>query len=203
MLLPALNQARERAKAIKCVSNEKQMGTAMSMYCQDYTDWLLVDRINNPTGNLMEWRRELAPYIYSSDNWSDADWSSRKLREGTFACPSFKNPAINNPEHDGGYGWAYLYMGLNATDRKKIVQVKQPSNTIAVGDTTDWYGNNSERLARLYCPSYGNFSPPVGNRHSGSINILWVDGHVLAEGQKKLLAGVGGDEDWYYKADKP
>ena len=36
MLLPALNQARERAKAIKCVSNIKQSGTALSLYANDF-----------------------------------------------------------------------------------------------------------------------------------------------------------------------
>ncbi len=36
MLLPALNKARSTAKAIKCVSNLKQCGTAMQLYVDDY-----------------------------------------------------------------------------------------------------------------------------------------------------------------------
>lgn len=40
MLLPALNQARERAKTINCVANQKQIGTAISMYVGDYSDQL-------------------------------------------------------------------------------------------------------------------------------------------------------------------
>lgn len=39
MLLPALNQARERAKKIKCSANLKQMGTAITMYTMDYNDF--------------------------------------------------------------------------------------------------------------------------------------------------------------------
>ena len=35
MLLPALSAARERSRASACVSNLKQMGTAMDMYTAD------------------------------------------------------------------------------------------------------------------------------------------------------------------------
>ena len=40
MLLPALNQARGKARDIKCVSNLKQLGTYMSMYVDDNNDTL-------------------------------------------------------------------------------------------------------------------------------------------------------------------
>ena len=40
MLLPALQQARERGKAIKCTSNLKQLGTATAFYTQQNLDIL-------------------------------------------------------------------------------------------------------------------------------------------------------------------
>lgn len=41
MLLPALNQARQKAHDINCINNLKQMGTATANYCADYDDYAL------------------------------------------------------------------------------------------------------------------------------------------------------------------
>ena len=38
MLLPALNNARARAKNAKCLSNGRQVGLACSMYSDDFDD---------------------------------------------------------------------------------------------------------------------------------------------------------------------
>ena len=38
MLLPALNQARERGRTAICVSNLKQIGVAITMYADDNND---------------------------------------------------------------------------------------------------------------------------------------------------------------------
>ena len=41
MLLPALNQARDRAKMIKCVAQQKQIAQAITMYVNDFDDFLM------------------------------------------------------------------------------------------------------------------------------------------------------------------
>src|SRR4029077_15376646 len=41
MLLPALSRAKERAKAINCVSNMRQMCLGYTLYAEDHTDQLL------------------------------------------------------------------------------------------------------------------------------------------------------------------
>jgi len=40
MLLPALSRARERAQAIRCTSNFRQIGLALALYVGDYNDQL-------------------------------------------------------------------------------------------------------------------------------------------------------------------
>jgi prepilin-type N-terminal cleavage/methylation domain-containing protein/prepilin-type processing-associated H-X9-DG protein len=40
MLLPALGRAKQRAHTVNCVSNFKQLGTALSMYVDEFKDYL-------------------------------------------------------------------------------------------------------------------------------------------------------------------
>ncbi|MGD8454493.1 MAG: DUF1559 domain-containing protein [Phycisphaerae bacterium] len=46
ILLPSLSQAREQAKAAKCVSNLKQIGGAMTSYFLDENDWFPFEKRN-------------------------------------------------------------------------------------------------------------------------------------------------------------
>src|SRR4051794_23796801 len=41
ILFPVFAQAREKARAISCLSNMKQLGTALAMYLQDYDEKVL------------------------------------------------------------------------------------------------------------------------------------------------------------------
>ncbi len=49
LLLPSLNKAREKAKAISCVSNLKQTGISHALYRGDYGDWLVNNRDFTPS----------------------------------------------------------------------------------------------------------------------------------------------------------
>lgn len=40
MLLPSLNKARDKAREIECVNQQKQHGTAMMLYANDYEDYI-------------------------------------------------------------------------------------------------------------------------------------------------------------------
>ena len=45
MLLPALNQARDRAKSASCISNLKQLGTAAAVYAGNNAECLCLLRM--------------------------------------------------------------------------------------------------------------------------------------------------------------
>jgi prepilin-type N-terminal cleavage/methylation domain-containing protein/prepilin-type processing-associated H-X9-DG protein len=70
MLLPALNQAREKARRISCTSNMKQIGLSMKQYAMDYAD-------NFPNGD--------ATTDTGFEKLRDADYLTDY---GVYNCPS-------------------------------------------------------------------------------------------------------------------
>ena len=76
MLLPALNSAREKARAIQCVSNLKQIGTSLFSYTTDNQDYLpqIVD----------DHRKRLRNYLASYVGTPLSD----KSQKGVWFCPS-------------------------------------------------------------------------------------------------------------------
>ncbi|MBT7164501.1 MAG: type II secretion system protein [Victivallales bacterium] len=71
MLLPALAQAREKARAISCVNNLKQVGLGVVMYLDD-NDGTYPNRdiiwVNGPNNVIPDWG-VVDSYITNADVW--------------------------------------------------------------------------------------------------------------------------------------
>ncbi len=84
MLLPALNKARNKAKTALCVSNLKQIGIGILMYCDDYED-AFPDGYDKPQNT--DWHLLIQPYLAKSKTSYGAGDTSK-----TFICPSYAVP---------------------------------------------------------------------------------------------------------------
>jgi prepilin-type N-terminal cleavage/methylation domain-containing protein/prepilin-type processing-associated H-X9-DG protein len=92
ILFPVFAQAREKARAISCLSNEKQIGTAIIMYAQDYDEcivpWLTCGVNQGCTADTIAgrlWTGKIQPYIKNGGGFGPAGAAP----PGAMACPSW------------------------------------------------------------------------------------------------------------------
>ncbi|NMD85958.1 prepilin-type N-terminal cleavage/methylation domain-containing protein [Victivallis vadensis] len=88
MLLPALNKARDKAKAVTCVNNLKQMAVLHLQYASDFKDILMSAQYNNYSWHFWFSRWNYLPSVQNGTSFSDA-WDKRKYnRRGPWVCPA-------------------------------------------------------------------------------------------------------------------
>src|SRR3569833_1272760 len=109
ILFPVFAQAREKARAITCVSNEKQIGLAMMMYVQDYDETFPlfqrnaspgeIDYLGNPAvaSDPVSWYYVVNPYVKNGTKGTpDPNTGKFELQGGVWACPSFPAQVARN-----------------------------------------------------------------------------------------------------------
>ena len=85
MLMPALQQAREKAKATSCLNQLKQIGLWVQLYSQDHKDYLLPLRVYKSTasGNaVITWPQLLNPYrnLPQMTTWNSAEDQQKNMK---------------------------------------------------------------------------------------------------------------------------
>ena len=93
ILFPVFAQAREKARQTSCLSNNKQIGTGIMMYMQDYEG--AFPQASDQTRSI-QWYNMIFPYIKNGETYQSVSYG----RGGVFSCPSF-------PSDDYGQGQNY------------------------------------------------------------------------------------------------
>jgi len=114
ILFPVFAQAREKARQTQCLSNAKQIGTAIMMYGQDYDEtyipWFVRTGLprNQYRDDLRSWVQNLQPYIKNGEPSRPAGSGpfASVPPNGMMACPSFNESRFqqvaNRPDCDDG-----------------------------------------------------------------------------------------------------
>ena len=100
MLLPALNSAREKARAISCLSTLSQLGKTIALYIDDYND------IPKYSYGARGWENDIADYMKLGSIGPFRVYKSGK--RGNFTCPTrltYRPP--KNMLYDYETSWAY------------------------------------------------------------------------------------------------
>jgi prepilin-type processing-associated H-X9-DG protein len=170
MLLPALNKARDKAKAISCVSNLKQISLAITQYADSYEGYIVPINLTGNTGNALWWNNLLIDGKFiPAGIWVDKGWG--RIKGGSWQCPSIAIPSW----HSGlGMSVAVANFGHSC----KMNKVKEPSIRSMCGDTPDIDGSAYSYVYAPNPPTYLWAGDRRMNRHNGGANIGFVDGHV-------------------------
>lgn len=199
MLLPALQKAREKARSISCLSNERQISQGILMYNT-------LDNENFPNGgsgtNRPYWTNYVAPYLGLSQSGyvSHAIGASAVFAAGEkaplYRCPSDTDPAWTTiPFVAGDLGlsysmnqWVSKYKSSEYGVPDSIPQ--RPSSTYMLMDSRSantiyykWryvayrHGMPPELLENV--SGDGNTYTGNPNRNVG-VNIAYLDGHCAA-----------------------
>ncbi|MCF6177586.1 MAG: type II secretion system GspH family protein [Victivallaceae bacterium] len=191
MLLPALNQAREKAKEISCKSNLKQMGTAVVMYVNDNNSWYPQ---KPAAGVTMCWDYQLADYLNYRHSGGTSSWGPP-----IFHCPAGILYTISNPGYSRGYA-----MNQSVGDHKVYKngyagKVKHEGNQAVIVEY--WYkkqyegftmSNPAQREYINYATAAGTFNY-MAFRHGGfqRSNVLLKNGAVISSSNNVVSNGTG------------
>ena len=187
MLLPALSQARDKAKAINCVSNLKQFGTGLATYLDDFGGYsppygMAYDP--NISENMHWWKRLLPDLQLLS--------TATNVKKQSFAmCPGVL-------VHNFGDGWKEYWinysmnesMALGGTQpdfatQRKLHQIRNLSTLLVLSDgnlrtdrlfTRDGFNGN-------LVDCFPNFRAHGSNKRA---NFLHADGHAASYDSNEL-----------------
>jgi prepilin-type N-terminal cleavage/methylation domain-containing protein/prepilin-type processing-associated H-X9-DG protein len=188
ILFPVFAQAREKARATACLSNMKQLGTAVMMYVQDNDEALFFYASTTPgqsrTGaaiqpsqkNAERWWNVLTPYLKNT---------------GVFVCPSDPAPSPS-ADPSGNLTIIRSYIACRSAEAVSLAQLSDPVETIVIMDKWDHSSNGAAITDSWIEPHNGDLdydntpgADPTrmfkaGNRHQGRVNCVLFDGHAKA-----------------------
>jgi len=173
MLLPALNNAREKARRIHCISNEKEVAQCLMLYSGDFDDYLLAvyDNQNIPSQYWSTILSKAAYGIFATPRL----WS--KQQRHVFHCPSEESHDPADPGKSLTGSWVDYALNRNTrgyinseSDKmwRKIGWIKSPSLRAMMVDSDNLHFRQQSARPQA----------DLDPRHQGTLNFAFEDGHV-------------------------
>lgn len=189
MLLPALRNAREKAKGSVCASNLLQLYKAVCLYGDDHNGYT-IPYYYSTSGGTYRWPELLQVLGYVPMGINESNFDPNRKPSGIFVCPSAPMEWVGgywsntDPGIGGPVAWYGSTYGLNRflsyantngpSDPsyvwEQFMRLATPAEIYLVGDA-HWGSMFATTLpAALYVnPAF---------RHAKVANMLFCDGHV-------------------------
>jgi len=216
MLLPALGNARAKARQTSCSANLKQIGLGLLMYAEDYGDHFPFHG-----GNGSPWFKKLSDYAgEGKKEWTDFAGTGKSSRKTVFICAAAASKlkdrletrlddsnglgstyTMNRDIFGGGSGWGDA---VNLSNPPLLTtQLKNPSGSFTNfeygGQTHDSSGGYpGPMITSVNMFRGGDTYYSGGHWHTGYCNILFADAHVQPAKEPANGTELGGIR-WGYK----
>ena len=161
LLLPALSRSKQKAKALQCLSNLKQLGIGCAIYATDNNDLLPETSHQHES-----WIGTLGAYKLANVFFCPLDTNSNN-RVTSYAINDFLTP---NP------------FGAPQLNFSRLATIPSPSETIHLAETWGNYiGSDHFHFADASSGGYTvlSFQSQVAvTIHTGGADYLYADGHA-------------------------
>ncbi len=193
MLLPALNQARERARTGDCLSRHKQITVSLLMYANDYRNWVAVSDQSTARKGLF------APFYLRNKYINNI---------GQFQCASAPLPLDYTSQHFTTISVFLYNQGKSTYYTPKIPEqgnyakapqdavyytlskMRAPTKTLILSDVRRGQHSTSRPGMGYWC-----FAPTAELNYSGTVlghasghltNLSYMDGHAASANLREL-----------------
>lgn len=177
LLLPALKKAKDTAREIICLNNEKQQFLCFINYANDYEGRLVPLRYNDLNSGDF-WYQTLFKYSFPNKTYSHS-----KLYDSFFSCESYPAPVNWGPGYGMNYRLHEKFSGktwpANGGAALLLSKLKKQDEWPLVMDHYNWFSKSSSRDSL----DYPHGVPHAKNeawttKHYGSASVLYLDGHT-------------------------
>ncbi len=137
ILFPVFAQAREKARAISCISNLKQIGMGFIQYQQDYDETTPPGWTPDDSNDDGRWQFTLQPYIQKYGVADPHAAANNVKSKGVYSCPDYPAAQWNKAQGGGipsSYGYNRYPLTNGYTNGIPLAKINQPSNLVAFAD---------------------------------------------------------------------
>ncbi len=209
MLLPALNSAREKARAMQCLSNLKGIGTAFTQYTMDNNGYAphALGNLAGRTGLMTQGKWHDMLYPYTGGKGEIFDYSALERRSdyefrprGIFRDPAERDQWYNPFTTVRHYTTNYWISGYGGPfEDRNLNRISRASTCITVLDAKGDASQHpavSDHVADCHNQKEAHVDYA---RHPGiRANILFLDGHSAAMSRSQIPYSFGSARGVYY-----
>ena len=184
MLLPALAKAKQKALAIACVNNQKQMGISFQLTIDDgapqsgagsfpyaigYDDAGKTYEWFSIIGQAMGMRPVQTQNIYDNHDYFPLTNNSA----GIFVCPGTDPKRRGTSDNTNSYSYNFRLFGYSTANGPALKQssIKKPYAALVTCDS------DGDGIFDSQTQAWSSYEYP-GRLHNGSANVLFADWHV-------------------------